>query len=104
MKLKRTTKHSKSIIRGKLYDTSTAEAILWFSPNFGESRCLFKTLKGNYFSAETENHSYIDDVGDSVAELAYTDIQPETPERAQEIIGRYDPEKYMDMFGFVEDA
>lgn len=104
MEIKTTTKHTFSIINGKLYSTKTAEVLVFFLDSLENLHGLFKTIRGRYFSVSIKQKTSIRENGDVAIELTYTDIQPLNQEHAQEIIGRYDPEKYMDMFGFVEDA
>lgn len=74
----------KKIVNGKLYDTSTSEEIYvdeW------SNRHIFKTQKGNYF-------------------LLYGngEIVPKTEDEIKEYLGEHDVEKYIELFGEVEDA
>lgn len=52
--LKRKTRHAKTIIDNKLYDTEKAKFI---SPT-ADNRILFVTKKGNYFSCDTNDYEY----------------------------------------------
>lgn len=101
--LKRKTMHTKTIIDNKLYDTEKAEFI---SPT-EDHRALFITKKGNYFSCQTESYGYMKHEENdtySISETAYHDIKPEPIEYAMSNIGKYQPEKYIEMFGEVEEA
>jgi len=101
--LKRRTRHAKTIINNKLYDTEKAEFI---SPT-EDYRILFVTKKGNYFSCQTTDYDYMEYEKNktySIFETAYRDIRPETIEYAMSNIGRYQPEKYIELFGEVEEA
>lgn len=101
--LKRRTRHAKTIIENKLYDTEKAEFI---SPT-SDNRILFVTKKGNYFSCNTTDYDYTEIEENktySIFETAYHDIRPEPIEYAMSNIGKYQPEKYMEMFGEVEEA
>ncbi|MCI8378586.1 MAG: hypothetical protein HFH72_08720 [Lachnospiraceae bacterium] len=101
--LKRRTRHAKTIIDNKLYDTEKAEFI---SPTV-DHRILFVTKKGDYFSCQTADYDHMEQEENntySISETAYYDIKPETIEYAMSNIGRYQPEKYIEMFGEVEEA
>lgn len=101
--LKRRLKHTKSIVGGKLYDTEKATKI----SGTPDGRLLFVTEKGNYFSCITEHDEYISSEKDGifqVYEIVYADIRPETLEYAMQSIGKYQPEKYIELFGEVEEA
>lgn len=70
-------------------------------------RLLFATKKGNYFSCTTESDNYISSGEDGicqVCEIIYSDIRPESIEVVKDSIGRYSPEKYIELFGEVEEA
>lgn len=101
--LERKIKHTKSIVGEKLYDTEKSILISWTQDN----RLLFATEKGNYFSCDTDCYNYItceENKTINVHETIYTDIRPETTEYAKENIGRYKPDKYIELFGEVEEA
>lgn len=98
--------HKKMIADGKLYNTETAEYITWFIDKNEESRLLFQTKNGNYFSVKTTVEQYKRN-GDSVQYVyneIYCDLRPETDERAKELIGLYNVDKYIELFGEVEEA
>lgn len=100
---KRELKHTKSIINGKLYDTEKSTKICQTK----DHRLLFITPNGNYFSCDTENGEYIqsgEDVVYQVFAVIYSDIRPETEQYTRENIGMYDVEKYVELFGEVEEA
>ncbi|MCM1221746.1 MAG: hypothetical protein NC548_45470 [Lachnospiraceae bacterium] len=100
---KRELKHTKSIINGKLYDIEKSTQICPTK----DHRLLFVTQKGNYFSCATENDNYIQPAENAihqVLEIKFFDIRPETEQYARENIGMYDVEKYIELFGEVEEA
>lgn len=101
--LKRTLRHTKSIIDGKLYDTEKSTKI----SEMNGGRLMFVTKNGNYFSCATECDNYISSGEDGICqvhEIIYSDIRPESIEGAKDSIGRYNPEKYIKLFGEVEEA
>lgn len=101
--LKRKTRHAKTIIENKLYDTEKAEII---SPT-EDHRILFVTKKGNYFSCKTTDYDYMEHEENktyNISETVYHDIRPEPLEYAMSNIGKYEPEKYIELFGEVEEA
>lgn len=101
--IERRIKHTKSIVCGKLYDTEKSTLISLTQ----DGRLLFITAKGNYFSCGEEHSNYIVPEENKILnihEFIYTDIRPETAEYAKENIGRYVPEKYIELFGEVEEA
>lgn len=101
--LKRRTRHAKTIIDNKLYDTEKAEFI---SPT-ADNRILFVTKKGNYFSCDTTDCDYMEQEENktfNIFETIYHDIRPEPLEYAMSNIGKYQPEKYIELFGEVEEA
>lgn len=101
--LKRKTRHAKTIIGNKLYDTEKAE----FISSTEDHRILFITKKGNYFSCNTTDCDYMEHEENktfNVFETVYHDIRPEPIEYAMSNIGKYQPEKYIEMFGEVEEA
>lgn len=101
--IKREIEHAKTIIDGKLYDTEKASII---SPT-KDNRLLFITQKGNYFSCAIHNYDYTK-AGENeifcISATAYSDIRPEPIEYAMTNIGKYEPEKYIKLFGQVEEA
>lgn len=99
----RKIKHAKSIICGKLYNTEKSEIVSCTQ----DKRVLFMTEKGNYFSCSEYHNNYTMHEGNkaiAVREISYADIRPESAEYARENIGRYVPEKYIELFGEVEEA
>lgn len=97
--LKREVVHTKAIVDGKLYDTKTAENMGWF----GNERVLFRTTKGNYFTCLI-SYDHYETGGYRINEIAYHDIEPETEENAKAAIGKYNVEKYIELFGEPEQA
>ncbi len=86
--MKRKTRHAKTIIENKLYDTKKAEII---SPT-EDHRILFVTKKGNYFSCKTTDYDYMEHEENktySISETVYNDIRPEPLEYAMSNIGKY---------------
>lgn len=101
--LKRKTRHAKTIIENKLYDTEKAEII----SSTEDCRILFVTKKGNYFSCKTTDYDYMENEENKtyhIFETVYHDIRPELLEYAMSNIGKYEPEKYIELFGEVEEA
>ena len=74
----------KKIINGKMYDTDTSEEI-YLDEN--KNRHIFKTMKGNYF-------------------LLYSngEIVPKTENEVKELLGLYNADRYIELFGEVEEA
>lgn len=94
---------SKAIINDKLYDTEKAEAVVSFQRrvDMGEvlsgsklhwtplhNFILYKTAKGNYFEHD-------EDTGE---------ITPRDEKWAKDLIRRLYPDKYIELFGEVEEA
>lgn len=101
--LKRETEHAKTIIDGKLYDTEKANIVSATKDN----RILFVTKKGNYFSCATHDYNYTKAEENEIfyiSVIAYSDIRPEPIEYAMTNIGKYAPDKYIELFGEVEEA
>lgn len=101
--LKIKTRHSKAIIENKLYDTEKAEII---SPT-EDHRILFVTKKGNYFSCKAKDCDYMKHEENKtyhIFETVYHDIRQESLEYAMSNIGKYEIEKYIELFGEVEEA
>ena len=74
----------KKIINGKMYDTDTSEEIYLDEMN---NRRIFQTKKGNYF-------------------LLYPNgkLVPKTEDEIKEFLGNNDTNKYIELFGEVEEA
>lgn len=98
LQFRRETNHTSAVIDGKLYKTNNAEII-------GERdyRVYFRTTKSNYFSAIAGHIDYHDDKECCVI-TTYFDIRVETEEKAKEILGVYNVERYQELFGLVEEA
>lgn len=94
---------SKAIIDGKLYDTEKAEAVVTFRRRVDEGPVLsgstihwtpmhdftlYKTAKGNYFEHDQANGT----------------IVPRDKGWAKDLIRRLYPDKYIELFGEVEEA
>lgn len=102
METKNEIVHSKSIIGEKLYNTEKARKICETC-----GRAVFITRNYNYFSSrvehKTENYATIN--GFYLRHYTiYSDIRPETKESVMEIIGKGNPDKYIELFGEVEEA
>lgn len=96
----RTEKHHiRTVIDGKLYDTEKSE----YMSIIDEERLLFKTPNGNYFSCDTKYSNTIM-AYERILSVYYYDIEPESIERAKDAIGRYDVDKYIELFGEPEPA
>lgn len=74
----------KKIINGKMYDTDTSEEIYL---NENNNKRIFKTKKGNYFLM-----------------YANGEVVPKTEDEVKELLGLYDTDKYIELFGNVEEA
>lgn len=74
----------KKIIDGKMYDTSTSDVIYINEMN---GRKLFRTKKGNYFLM-----------------YANGEVVPKTEDEIKEFLGVNDTNKYIELFGEVEEA
>ena len=74
----------KKIINGKMYDTDISEEIYLDEMN---NRRIFQTKKGNYF-------------------LLYPngELVPKTEDEIKELLGNNDTNKYIELFGEVEEA
>ena len=74
----------KKIINGKMYDTDTSDEIYLDEMN---NRRIFQTKKGNYF-------------------LLYPngELVPKTEDEIKELLGNNDTNKYIELFGKVEEA
>lgn len=74
----------KKIINGKMYDTDTSEEIYLDEMN---NRRVFQTKKGNYF-------------------LLYPngELVTKTEDEIKEFLGNNDTNKYIELFGEVEEA
>ena len=74
----------KKIINGKMYDTDTSDEIYLDEMN---NRRIFQTKKGNYF-------------------LLYPngELVPKTEDEIKEFLGNNDTNKYIELFGKVEEA
>ena len=74
----------KKIINGKMYDTDTSEEIYLDEMN---NRRIFQTKKGNYF-------------------LLYPngELVPKTEDEIKGFLGNNDTNKYIELFGEVEEA
>lgn len=104
MSLKRDIVHAKAIIDGKLYDTEKAEAVTVFTDNSNNFTTLFQTKNGNYFLAVSGYRKYLDDMLFIHEEYGYHSIQAVTQVEAKRIVGLHEPDKYIELFGEVEEA
>ena len=93
----------KAIIDNKLYDTETAEPIIaflrrvdkgpiawnpklhWTPPH---TFTLYRTTRGSYFEYDKDDHRI-----NVVAEID-----------ARTVVRKLDPDKYMELFGYVEEG
>lgn len=74
----------KRIINGLLYDTEDSTLIYVDEMN---NRKLYQTKNGNFFTLYPTG-----------------EIQPKTEEATKEYLGRYDADKYIEIFGEVDEA
>ena len=74
----------KKIVDGKMYDTDVSEEIYLDETT---NRRIFRTKKGNYFLL-----------------YANGEIVPKTEAEVKEFLGLHDTEKYIALFGEVEEA
>lgn len=98
------TRHCKQIVDGLLYDTQKATQIAWG---------IFVTDAGRYFKVDvkeenTWEYEYDEEtkeqVQNNVKYFIYSNIQPLTEERIKVIIGLENVDKYIELFGEVEEA
>lgn len=75
----------KRIIDGKMYDTDESEILYIETSGINKHRMLYRTTNGNYFKF-----------------YANGEIVPLSEEQAQEYLGKYDPDKYIEIWGEVE--
>ena len=87
--------HVKAIIDGKLYDTKKAELIIETN-----EKAIFRTENENYFMAKVEygRTQYGTDV------YQYFDIEKIDENYLKQFLGKYFVDKYIELFGKVEDA
>lgn len=87
-KLAREIIHAKSIVKGKLYSTQTAEIMTGYRDAGNVGRILFRTEKGNYFSAQLDSQ-WVYKIGGTesiqVHKSTYFDIRPETETVARDL-------------------
>jgi len=92
----------KSIIKGKLYDTEKAELITKFTRKLEVTSLLgtykkwcdcelYKTKKGAWFEVEG-------------LDLASTNLNVISEERAKDILSKANPDMYMELYDDVEEA
>ena len=74
----------KRIVDGKLYNTDTADLIY---TDYSSKRRYYKTQKGAFFVL-----------------YATGEIQPRTEDSMRDFLGSVDIEKYIEVFGEVEEA
>ena len=74
----------KKIVDEKLYDTDTADLI---HTDITNRRRYYRTRKGAFFVL-----------------YATGEIQPKTERSMKDLLGSADPEKYIEIFGKVEEA
>lgn len=98
VEFKRETEHASAIIDGKLYRTNDAEII-----GHQGNKTYFRTLKGNYFSAFSKSDGYQTLTG-CVCRTCYYGISIETEDKAKEVLGLLNIDRYMELFGHVEKA
>ena len=77
----------RKIIKGKLYDTNTAERI-YEELYLGKRRTLYRTTKGTWFIFYHANE----------------EIVPKTDEEIMDYLGERDADLYMKYFDVVEEA
>lgn len=98
MEIRRETEHTSAIIDGKLYRTNDAEII-----GYQGNKIYFRTLKGNYFSAFSQNYEcQISTM--FFCRLYYYGISVETEDKAKEVLGLMNIDRYIELFGHVEEA
>ena len=74
----------KKIINGLLYDTEEAEELFFDKVN---NRRLFMTANNNFFMAYGNG-----------------EISPKSEDAVKEYLGKYDVDKYIEVFGRVQEA
>lgn len=96
--------HAKRIHKGKLYDTEKAELIKEY-----RGRALFRTKKGNYFWADVNRDTCVQEgtnPGYYIAypTIGYWNIKPVSKKELKKYLGKYDLDEYERIFGWVEEA
>ena len=104
MTLRKGSIHCKSIIGGLLYNTETAKEITGYVNYNGDGFKIFKTKNGNYFIAKMESAIVVDNMLNIISDFAYTNIKPISEHEYKRLLGRYNPDKYIELFGEVEEA
>lgn len=106
MRLGTKTRQCKQIVNGLLYDTQKATQVAWG---------IFVTNSGRYFKVDVKeeneyeySHEYVEDKFEQIQNCTklfiYSNIQPLTEEEAKAIIGLEEVDKYIELFGEVEEA
>lgn len=104
--------HKKDIIGGRLYDTEKADEILSYADFSPYGNCevvsvLMITAKGNFFTSKKVSRyaaSKENGIMKNRHEINFSEITPVSKERAMEIVGKRDLDKYREIFGEVEEA
>lgn len=101
--IKDTVLHCKSIIDNLLYDTETSELLCK-----SNGKAYFKTKNGRYFSCDVSvsTESYYYSTCDFVFETTYiySNTEPTSADYIKSVLGRFDVEKYIELFGEPEEA
>ena len=95
--------YEKVVIDGKLYGSKKAEKLC---PTGEKEKHLFITEKGNFFTCDVK-HIYSVIGGGMIrvcGDIGFENIEPITQEEAREILGKKNPDKYIELFGEVEEA
>ena len=95
--------HNKAIINNLLYDTSNSELLCT-----ANRKAYFKTKNGRYFSCDVSvsTESYYCSTCDFVFETTYiySNTEPTSADYIKSVLGRFDVEKYIELFGEPEEA
>lgn len=104
-----TINHKKIIINDKLYDTENARFLgVVEKYDLRNSKVLFETKNGRYFYCDRHRKlSSTEETEEEIIyniETSYNYIKPVLLENIREWLGEHDIEKYIELFGEVEEA
>lgn len=100
LKYRKEIRHCRAIIDGLLYNTETAIEFV------GLEKC-YVTPNKRFFKVDIETYdefSYHDGIKIQTTVYQYCNIRPFNREELREYLGKYDVDKYIEIFGEVEEA
>lgn len=99
--------HCKAIINNKLYDTEKAKRLGIIDRSITNVTVLFKTPNNSFFTCEqfTEQMRKDNDkIAYIISNVRYSHIRPTTEDRIKNWLGENNVDKYVELFGEVEEA